>query len=67
MNKLAGLAVGIVWIGFALVAFRNSSAGWADGHSDIGFWWAVIASFLSIAAAVALFGTLRHRHTGPKK
>lgn len=67
MTKLAGLAVGIVWIGFAFVSYRNSSAGWAEGYSDIGFWWSVIAAFLAIAATVALVGTVRHRHSGPKK
>jgi len=67
MTKLFGLAVGVIWIGFTFVAYRNSSVGWEEGHADIGFWWAVIASFLAIAATVALVGTLRHRYAGPKK
>jgi hypothetical protein len=67
MTKLAGFAVGIVWIGFSFVAYQHSSAGWADGHADVGFWWSVIATFLGIAAVVALVGTARHRATGPQK
>jgi hypothetical protein len=67
MGKLVGLAVGLGWAGFAFLAYRNSAAGWAEGHSDIGFWWSVIAAFLAIAATVALVGTARHRPTGPRK
>lgn len=67
MARIFGFVVGAIWLGFAFVAFRNSSAGWANGHSDFGFWWAVITGFLTIAATVAIVGTARHRTTGPKK
>jgi len=67
MSRLFGLLVGAVWILFSFMAFRVSAEGWADGHTDIGFWWAVIGSFLGIAALVALVGTARYRPQGPRK
>jgi len=44
----------------AVVAWFDSVAGWSDGHSDIGFWWTVIASFLTIAGVSTLIGTWLH-------
>jgi hypothetical protein len=58
--KLFGYLVGIVWLGLAFGAFRTSSSGWAAGHSDIGFWWAVIGAFLAVAALGAIVGTTIH-------
>lgn len=57
MRRIVGLVVGIVWVGFAWVAFRNSAAGWSEGHSDLGFWWGVIGTFLAIAALSAAVGS----------
>ena len=54
------MGVGMVWLGMAFLAFRNSSAGWDAGHSDLGFWWTVIAGLLSIAGLGALIGTWIH-------
>jgi len=67
MARIFGFVVGAIWLGFAFMAFRSSSAGWAAGHPDFGFWWAVITAFFTIAATVAIVGTARHRTTGPKK
>ena len=67
MTKIFGFAVGAIWLVFASWAFLTSRAGWAEGHSDIGFWWTVIATFYTIAATVALVGTIRHRASGPRK
>ena len=58
--KLLGYLVGIVWLGLAFGAFRTSSAGWSEGHSDIGVWWGVIGALLTIAALGALIGTAIH-------
>jgi len=44
----------------AFGAFRVTSAGWADGHSDLGFWWTIIAVLLAIAGLGALIGTWIH-------
>jgi hypothetical protein len=60
MSRLLGFAVGIVWLVFVFVTFRRSAEGWAAGNSDIGFWWAVIAGFLTIASGAALVGTWIH-------
>lgn len=67
MARNFGFAVGALWLLFALAAAGNSVGGWAAGQSDVGFWWAVIAGFLTIAASVALIGTARHRYQGPRK
>jgi hypothetical protein len=65
MSRIFGFLVGVVWIGLSLVASRRSMAGWAAGQTDIGFWWAVIAAFLAIAAVGALIGTWIHTsHSG---
>ena len=60
MKRIFGFVVGVIWLVFAFVAFRNSAAGWSGQHSDLGFWWAVIAVFLTIAAGAAIVGTLLH-------
>jgi hypothetical protein len=58
--KFFGYVIGIIWIGLAFGAFRTSAAGWSGGHSDMGFWWAVIGTLLSVAALGALIGTTIH-------
>jgi hypothetical protein len=60
MARTFGFLIGIVWIGLAFGALRRSLAGWNAGQSDVGFWWAVIATLLAIAAAGALAGTWIH-------
>jgi hypothetical protein len=67
MSKIFGFVVGTIWVGFASWAFMTSRAGAAEGHADLGFWWAVIATLYLIAASSALIGTARHRYTGPRK
>jgi hypothetical protein len=63
--KFIGYLVGMVWFGLAFGAYRTSSAGWAEGHSDIGFWWGVIAALLAIAALSSLVGTTIHLRARP--
>ena len=60
MSRIFGYLVGVVWLGLAIVALRNSMGGWEAGNSDIGFWWGVIAAFLIIAAGGAIVGTFLH-------
>ena len=60
MRRIFGMGVGVVWLGMAFLALRNSSAGWDAGHSDLGFWWTVIAGLLAIAGLGALIGTWIH-------
>ena len=60
MKRIFGIGVGVVWLGIALAALRNGSAGWAAGHSDLGFWWTIIAGLLAIAGLGALIGTWIH-------
>ncbi len=67
MARTFGFGVGALWLLFTLAAAVNSLGGWAAGQSDIGFWWAVIAGFLMIAASVAIIGTARHKYQGPSK
>ncbi len=54
------MGVGVVYVGITAVAVTRARAGWAAGHSDIGFWWTVIASLLAIAALGAIVGTWIH-------
>jgi hypothetical protein len=60
MRRIFGFLVGALWLVFAVVAFRNSAAGWSADASDLGFWWGVVAVFLTIAAGAAFYGTWLH-------
>jgi hypothetical protein len=60
MSRILGFAVGLVWLVFVFITFRYSSAGFAAGAGDIGFWWAVIAVLLALAAGGAFVGTWIH-------
>jgi hypothetical protein len=60
MKRIIGTIIGLGYVVLAFVAFRTSAGGWANGHTDIGFWWIVIGSFLSIAALGAIAGTMLH-------
>lgn len=54
------MGVGVIYLVIAFGAFRRASAGWSEGHADLGFWWTVIAALLMIAALGALIGTWIH-------
>lgn len=60
MARIMGIGIGVVWLGLAFAAFQRSQAGWDAGFSDVGFWWAVITAFLTIAALSAIVGTWLH-------
>lgn len=60
MKRIFGMGVGVVYFGLAFGAFTRARGGWAADHADIGFWWTVIATFLTIAALSALAGTWIH-------
>ena len=60
MFRIFGFVVGIAWLGLAFGAFKNSAAGWGADATDLGFWWAVIGGFLTIAATAAIVGTWLH-------
>ena len=60
MSRIFGFAVGLVWLVFAVGAFKNSAAGWSAQASDLGFWWGVIGVLLALAAGAALLGTWIH-------
>lgn len=65
MKKALGFLAGLVLLSLAAGAARTASLGWGGGHTDVGFWWTVIAAFLTIAGLGALVGTLIHsRKTG---
>jgi len=64
MKLVAGMAVGLFYFVIAFGSYRRAAEGWAEGHGDLGFWWAVIGSFLAIAALVAVVGTWRHVRGG---
>jgi hypothetical protein len=60
MKRIIGWGVGVVYVVLASVAFSFASAGRADGHGEIGFWFSVVGTFLSIAALGAFIGTWIH-------
>ena len=60
MGRIFGMAVGVIWIVFVFISFSRSAAGWNAGQTDIGFWWAVIGSLLTLAAGSAFVGTWIH-------
>ena len=60
MKRILGMGVGLVFFVIAFAAYTRASAGWDAGHSDIGFWWTVIALFLALAALSAMAGTWIH-------
>jgi len=60
MSRVLGMMAGAGILVLAVFAWFDSAAGWSDGHSDIGFWWAVIATFLTIAGVSTLIGTWLH-------
>ncbi len=65
MKKALGFFAGLVLLALAAGAARTASLGWGGGHTDVGFWWTVIAGFLTIAGLGALVGTVIHtRRTG---
>ncbi|MCH7890006.1 MAG: hypothetical protein IH921_00745 [Gemmatimonadetes bacterium] len=60
MTRVLGIMAGVGILVLAGFAWDDSATGWSAGHSDIGFWWAVIATFLTIAGLGAMIGTWLH-------
>ncbi len=60
MTRVLGVLAGVGILVMAGFTFQDSAAGWADGHSDIGFWWAVITVLLTIAGVGTIIGTWIH-------
>jgi hypothetical protein len=60
MKRILGMGVGLVYIVLAYAAFNRASSGWEAGHGDIGFWFSVVGTFLSIASVAAFIGTWIH-------
>lgn len=67
MSRIFGYLVGAIWLVLGLAALSSSFSGWGEGHSDLGFWWAVVGVLLLIASTAAFVGTARYRYQGPKK
>ena len=60
MKRMIGWGVGVFYVVIALAVFRFASAGAADGHGEIGFWFSVVGTFLTVAALAAFIGTWIH-------
>ena len=60
MKSLIGIVFAVLFAILAALAFQNSNQGWSLGHSDLGFWWAVIGTLLAIAGLGALVGGWIH-------
>ncbi len=60
MTRVLGMLAGVIILVLAGFTFQDSATGWSEGHSDIGFWWAVITVLLTIAGCGAVIGTWIH-------
>lgn len=60
MKRIAGIVFGIVYAVLVALAVGRSLSGWEQGYSDLGFWWAVISVFLTLAGGAALVGSFLH-------
>jgi hypothetical protein len=60
MNRILGMLIGVGYFGMVFYAFNVAQAGWAADQPDVGFWWFVIAGFLTVAAVGAIYGTWIH-------
>jgi hypothetical protein len=60
MKRIIGWGVGVVYLVLSVPVFSFASAGRADGHGEIGFWYSVVATFFLIAAIGAFIGTWIH-------
>jgi hypothetical protein len=67
MKQYAGLVIGIIYLLIAFAAFRSSMAGWDRGAADLGVWWTVVGSLLTIAGGGALIGTWIHAWSGSEE
>jgi hypothetical protein len=60
MKRIIGISIAVFYGVLSTLAFTSSTGNWFQGNSDLGFWWAVIATLLGIAGLGAFFGTLIH-------
>ena len=60
MKRIIGIVIGVFYAVLAGLAFTTSTGNWSDGNSDLGLWWAVIGTLLSVAGVGALLGTWLH-------
>ena len=60
MKLIIGIVIAALYVVLSGLAFNTSNGGWAEGHGDLGIWWAVIGTLLGIAALGALLGTWFH-------
>ncbi|MGE0161218.1 MAG: hypothetical protein AB7T31_17620 [Gemmatimonadales bacterium] len=64
MKRIIGWGVGVFYLGLSYGAFSSASAGRAEGHGELGFWFSVVGTFLFIAALGAFIGTWIHTRAG---
>jgi len=60
MKFIVGIVLGVFYAVLVALALGQSSGGWQAGHSDLGFWWAVIGALLGVAGSGAVVGTWLH-------
>lgn len=65
MNRILGMTIGVLWLGLAFLALQRALGGWDAGQDDVGLWWAIITTLLTIAALGALVGTWLHTRPRP--
>jgi len=55
-----GVLIGVFYFVLTGLAAGRATGGWLGGHSDLAFWWGVIAAFLGIAGLGCVVGTWIH-------
>ena len=60
MTRVLGILAGLGILALASITLRDSLAGWSNGHTDVGFWWAIITMFLTLGGFSAIVGTYIH-------
>jgi len=60
MKFIIGIVLGLFYTVLVSLALRQSAGAWQVGNADLGFWWAVIGTLLTVAGAGAVVGTWIH-------
>lgn len=56
-----GLGTGVLWLIFSGLLFKSAAQGFANGRTDWGAGWGLVATLFLAAGLSAIIGTLWHR------
>lgn len=61
-----GLGTGVLWLVLSALLYNSAAQGFANGRSDWGAGWGLVATLLLAAGLSAIIGTLWHRRISRK-